>query len=181
MSGVKIVLLCEDSQTESFVRNFLKHRRFKERDFEIRKSPTGSGAGEQWVSKQYPKELKAIRSKRDAYLIVVIDADTGSVDERHKQLETACSKEGIPPRDHRKDSNVLHIIPRRNIETWLAYLDGENVDESIPYPKLGSPGDCREHAESLYEMCHRDQNLREPVPPSLREACNEYRKFKKHP
>ena len=32
MSGVKIVLLCEDTQTESFVRNFLKYRNFSRYD-----------------------------------------------------------------------------------------------------------------------------------------------------
>ncbi len=178
MSGVKIILLCEDKQTNSFVRNFLKHRNFKGRDITTLPLPARSGSGEQWVRKQYPKQLEAIRNRRNAYLIVVIDADTGTLDNRHKELAKACREQDIPPRDHKEDPNVLHIIPRRNIETWLAYLDNNNVDESTVYPKLNKESDCKIHAENLYNMCHRTQRLREPAPPSLQKACIEYRKLK---
>ena len=178
MSGVTIVLLCEDKQTDSFVRRFLKHRNFKYRDITTVSLSAGSGSGEQRVKEQYPTELKAIRQKairqkEQAYLIVVIDADTHTVDERHAELKQACEEEGILPRNSR-DANVLHIIPRRNIETWFAYLEGNNVNESEIYPKLKRERDCKEHAERLHHMC-QTRRLREPVPPSLLEACNEYR------
>ena len=183
MSGVKIILLCEDRQTQSFVRNFLKHRNFKDHDFTILcASRASKGSAEQWVRKKYPKQLNAIRSKKNAYLIVVIDADTHTIDDRRKQLGEACEDNKpnkIPLRNHRTDTNVLHIIPRRNIETWLAYLDGMDVDESTVYPKLEHEGDCRKHARRLYDMCHRDQSLREPAPLSLQEACKEYRKLQR--
>ena len=177
MSGVKIVLLCEDKQTDSFVRRFLKHRNFKYRDITTVSLAAGSGSGEQQVRKRYPKELKAIRQRQQAYLIVVIDADTHTVDDRHTELKQACEKKGILPRNSR-DVNVLHIIPRRNIETWFAYLENENVNESEIYPKLKRERNCKEHAERLHHMC-QTQNLREPVPPSLREACNEYRRLRR--
>ena len=178
MRDVEIILLCEDRQTDSFVRRFLRHRNFKERDIKTLPLPHSSGAGDQWVRKQYPEQLKAIRNKRDAYLIVVIDADVGTINDRHRELATACREKGIPSRD-KKDSNVLHIIPRRNIETWLAYLDGNNVDESTVYPKLKRESHCKEHAENLHNMCQSDQRLREPAPPSLQEACNEYHKLQR--
>jgi len=76
MSGVTIVLLCEDKQTDSFVRRFLKHRNFKYRDIRTVSLSAGSGSGEQRVREQYPRQLKAIRQRKQAYLIVVIDADT---------------------------------------------------------------------------------------------------------
>ncbi len=182
MSGVKIVLLCEDTQTESFVRNFLKHRKFQGRDINTCPLPEGSGAGEQWVRKQYPEELKLIRRRENAYLIVVIDADTGTIDDRHRELEIACREKDISPRDHERDSNVLHIIPRRNIETWLAYLkNDENVDESKDYQSLRDcpKEDLKEYTKSLYDMCHVQQRLREPAPASLREACSEYRRLRR--
>ena len=178
MSGVQIVLLCEDTQTESFVRNFLKHRNFKGRDIDTCPLPDGSGAGEQWVREQYPEELKLIRRRKNAYLIVVIDADTGTIDDRHRELEIACREKDISPRDHSKDANVLYIIPRRNIETWLAYLENKSVDESKVYPKLKRESDCKEHTRRLHDMCGA-RRLREPAPPSLREACNEYRKLQR--
>lgn len=178
MSGVKIILFCEDQQTNSFVRNFLKHRNFK-KGRDITTLLASSGSGEQWVRKQYPKQLNAIRNRKNAYLIVVIDADIHTLDYRHQQLKQECEENHISPRNS-SDINVLHIIPRRNIETWLKYLENENnIDESVQYPKLKRPGDCKEHAENLYNMCHVQQQLREPAPPSLREACNEYHKLQR--
>ena len=178
MSSVTIVLLCEDKQTESFVCNFLKHRNFK-KGRDITTLVASSGSGEQWVRKQYPKQLNAIRNRKNAYLIVVIDADTNTIDDRHEQLKKECEDKDILPRDHERDVNVLHIIPRRNIETWLAYLDNENVDEFKAYSRLDRLGDCKKHAKSLYDMCHVHQQLREPAPASLREACGEYRRLRR--
>ena len=62
----------------------------------------------------------------------------------------------------------------RNIETWLAYLNGATVDETTSYPKLEKPGQCKSHVRQLSDMCGR-QELRAPAPPSLTAACVEYR------
>ena len=177
MSGVRIVLLCEDKKTDSFVRSFLRHRNFRGRDITTLALPAGRQAGEQWVREKYPKELKTIRQKHGAYLIVVTDADSGSTEDRREKLRSECNLQKVQPRNE-KDP-VLEIIPRRNIETWLAYLDGSNVDEHTNYKWLNHQRHCREHAKRLYNMCHREQKLREPAPPSLKEACEEYSKLEK--
>ena len=177
VSGVRITLLCEDSQTDTFVRRFLRRRKFRGRDIRTLPLLHGTGSGEQWVRQRYPVELRAIRAVQNAYLIVVTDADIGSTQARRAQLEAECEREGIWRR--REDDRVLVIVPRRNIETWLAYLDGSDVDESERYPRLRRVGDCAAHAETLYRMCHETQRLREPAPPSLREACDEYGKFRR--
>lgn len=52
MRRVGIVLLCEDSQHEAFVRRFLKRRRLDTRGLRVRKCPGGSA--EQFVRKEYP-------------------------------------------------------------------------------------------------------------------------------
>ncbi len=177
VSGVDIVLLCEDKQTDSFVRRFLRHRKFRGRDIRTLPLPDGSRSGEQWVRERYPDQLKAIRQRRGAYLIVVTDADNLSVDRRRAQLRDACNRENVPPRNDR--DGVLLIVPRRNIETWLAYLGGSDVDENERYPRLRHAGDCEEHAGALYRMCHEKQELRPPAPPSLQDACGEYRKLQR--
>ena len=177
VSGVRITLLCEDSQTDTFARRFLRHRKFRGRDIRTLPLPHGTGSGEQWVRQRYPVELWAIRAVQNAYLIVVTDAEIGSTQARRAQLKAECEREGIPRR--REDDRVLVIVPRRNIETWLAYLEGKDVDESSSYPRLSRKGDCAAHAERLHEMCHEAQRLREPAPPSLREACVEYRKLRR--
>ena len=176
MSRVDITLLCEDSQTDAFVRRFLKRRNFRHRDITTLPLPAGGQSGEQWVRTRYPAELRAIRRRQRSYLIVVTDADTGSTDARRAQLEAECKQQEIPPR---QDADpVVVIVPRRNIETWLAYLGGTPVDEVTVYPRLRRERDCAAHAKRLYEMCHETQELAESAPPSLQEACAEYHKLR---
>ena len=129
VSGVQITLLCEDTQTDAFARRFLKHRNFRGRDIRTLALPDGRQSGEQWVRERYPDQLRAIRRRRGAYLIVVTDADRGSTQDRRVQLEAECERKGVPGRQDA--DRVLMIIPRRNIETWLAYLGGETGRKQI--------------------------------------------------
>lgn len=174
--SVRIVLLCEDTATDTFVRRFLRRRQFKARDITTLPIPHGSQSGEQWVRQKYPSELKAIRSRQNAFLIVVIDADTYTTQARRSQLDDECRNKKVPVRGP-KDPAII-IVPRRNIETWFAYLDGESVDETVDYSTYKAK-DPRPFAEELYRMCHEAQKLRPPVPPSLDESCREYRKLER--
>ena len=174
--SVRIVLLCEDAATDTFVRRFLRRRQFKARDIRTLPIPHGSQSGEQWVRQKYPSELKAIRSRQNAFLIVVIDADTHTTQDRRSQLDDECKTQQVPAR--KRADPVLIIVPRRNIETWFAYLDGTSVNETVDYSAYKSK-DPRPFAEELYRMCHENQKLRPPVPPSLDESCQEYRKLKR--
>lgn len=177
MSGVSITLLCEDSQTDAFARRFLKRRNFRGRDIRTLPLPAGNQSGEQWVRERYPTELKAIRTRQRAYLIVVTDADAHSTETRRAQLDAACDEKDTPQREDRDP--VLVIVPKRNIETWLAYLGGSEVDEDTTYPRLGRERDCAAQAAALYRMCHEAQRLDEGAPPSLQEACDEYGKLQR--
>jgi len=172
--SVRIVLLCEDAATDRFVRRFLFKRNFNRRD--IQTLPFTSGSAEYWVRKRYPNELKAIRNWQNAFLIVVIDADTHTTQARRSQLDAECRTQKIPAR--KPADPVIIIVPRRNIETWFAYLDGISVDETVDYSAYKSK-DPRPFAEELYRMCHEAQKLRQPVPPSLDESCQEYRKLER--
>ncbi len=133
----------------------------------------GAGAGEQFVRDNYPVYLDAIR-RRNGILVVMIDGDNDSIKERMKQLDDACNEKGLPLR---KDSDKVAIfVPRRNIETWLAYLDGKQVNETDEYPKLRRERECRRHVDVLEQMC-TEGNLRTPAPESLEAACREYNKI----
>lgn len=96
MSGVSVILLCEDAQTDAFVRRFLKHRNFRGRDVTTLGFPHGSGSGEQWVRERYPRQLQATRQRQGACLIVVTDADGYSTESRRAQLDKECDEKGIP-------------------------------------------------------------------------------------
>lgn len=177
MSGrrVNLVLLCEDKQHEVFARRFLSSRKWSIRQMRVERGSGGSQ--EQYVREQFPKELKAYRGKRakveSQALIVVTDGDEATRNGRMKMLDEECDKKGEERR--RQDERVAVFIPTWNIETWLAYLDGETVDESRKdYPGFkGRERECQRHVSTLVDMCQRKQ-LREPAPDSLIAACEEF-------
>jgi hypothetical protein len=80
---VKIVILCEDSQHEAFTRRFLKGMGWNTREIRVEKSPSGRGAGTQWVIVKFPEELAIYRkrsSQAASALIAMIDADNRSLE-----------------------------------------------------------------------------------------------------
>jgi hypothetical protein len=174
-SRVELVILCEDRQQESFVREFARavHGRTL-RHVRVLVQPRGEGSGEQWVRERLPREVRAVRGAASATALVAI-TDTDSR-ERLRQLQHHCESQGIAwPRPGER---VLVLLPCRNIETWLAYLAGETVAEErpSPYPRLARQSQCRPHVAELARMC-RDGALREPAPDSLRQACVGYGAF----
>jgi hypothetical protein len=102
----------------------------------------------------------------------MIDADGRDTAARIDQLEEDAVAAGHPRRQG--DERVAIFVPARNIETWIAYLDGESVNEKDCYPCLDRQRDCQRHVDNLYEMCQQG-SLRQPSPPSLDTACMEYR------
>jgi hypothetical protein len=171
---VKIVLLCEDSQHETFIRRFLEDTGWETREIRVEKSPKAGGSAEQWVRLMFPIELKKYRQRSQraaSALITVIDADLKSVQERVNELKTECNDQQIEFRD---DVEAVAIaVPRRNIETWIHYLNREQVDETEEYPKLDRPRSCRNAVNKLVSLC-RTTGLASDAPPSLERACIEY-------
>lgn len=146
------------------------------------------GAGEKHVRDNYPRNLKAHRTraaKVAVALIVIIDADTGTVQDRRRQLDSSCEEAGEVPTRNANDA-VAYIIPKRSISTWLAYLNGENVNEDTDYAKTQpslrerhdysfrkQESDCGPLIRKLAEQCkkHEDPGDR---PASLATACEEF-------
>jgi len=176
-NSVEVVVLCEDLQQECFIRRFLQKRGRQRYDFRPLISPAGRGSGEQWVRVRFPRELKAHRSRigrRSTWLIVATDADTQGVESRIRSFAHACDDAGVPFRE--QSERVIFVVPKRNIETWFAYLRGENPNERDTYPKYDSESDCRNDVVRLDEMC-RQQRLAPQPPPSLEFACNEFKRI----
>jgi hypothetical protein len=174
----QVVLLCEDTQHEVFARRFLELNGVSGRAIRVEKAPKGRGSGEQWVREVYPKEVGAHRSEnyiKGRALIVMIDEDTQATGSRAEALVSAL--EHHEQGERTPDEAIIHAIPARNIETWIAYLDGEDVDETRekPYAKLSRQKDCRPHVKKLKEMCDRGR-LREPAPKSLERTCTDFRR-----
>ena len=171
----QVVLLCEDNQHEAFARRFLGKLGVSPRSIRVVKSPKGRGSAEHWVKLQYAQEVRHLRAGRHIIgraLVVLIDEDTASTQSRQSALATSLEQAGFPPRAH--DEQIIHAVPARNIETWLAYLDGQTVDEQTAYPKLEQQRDCKKQVETLKVMCD-SRKLKEPAPSSLVATCSEFR------
>jgi hypothetical protein len=169
---VQIIILCEDRQQEVFARHFLKQRGFTG-TFRSNICPQGSQSGEQYVRTQYPLEVKAYRQNRNRVsigLVVVIDADTNTLLNRINQLSETIEE------DRQPNEAIAIFVPKRNIETWIHYLDGNSVDEDKSYPKLLKEGYCKPAAAVLVEQC-RSQNVAEDIPETLRLACEEFQRL----
>ncbi len=172
--SVEIVILSEDEQSACFARRFLKRRGFDLHKLQEEIAPPGEGSGEQWVRERFPRELKAAREKKVRGLIVFTDADAMGVEGRVRTLERQCREEKIPFRG--KEEPVMLMIPARNIETWLAYLRGEAVNEKDKYSKYDAESDCRDQVARLDALCQKGKLPPDP-PPSLERACDEWDRF----
>ncbi len=177
MRRVRLVLLCEDSQHESFAVRFLKSMGWDKRWMRIEKSPAAEGAAEQWVRQRFPRELQACRkrnTKAETALLTMIDGDLYEPSQRHKVLESECAAQDIAFREARDP--VAIVVPCRNVETWIRYLSGEQVDEQTIYPKLAQERGCRESVKNLVRIC-KTSGLPDDAPPALHLACREYERI----
>lgn len=78
------------------------------------------------------------------------------------------------PETTRADERIAVLLPRRNIETWIHFLNGEQVDETTVYPKLPRESECHAAVDRL--AAKGEYNLSPDVPESLWVACSETRR-----
>jgi hypothetical protein len=172
----EVIVLCEDRQQEVFARYFLVRCGINPRRIRVKISPTGEGSGEQFVRRNYPREVKAFRSRRylNISLIVFIDADPDhTVQDRWVQLESELENAALERR--KPDEKIAVFVPKRNIETWIYYLKGTEVNEDAKYPKLETVSSCKPDVQRLAE--NRNHPLPDAAPDSLKRACPEMQRI----
>jgi len=127
------VLLVEDEALECFVRRVLLAFGFRRRDIYVKRAPKGQGSAKAWVTRNYPEEVRTHRSKagyqENIALVVGIDADEKAVEDRARELDAALEGAGLKKRD--LGEKFCLVIPKWNIETWLVYLTGFDVQEDL--------------------------------------------------
>jgi hypothetical protein len=131
------------------------------------------------VRARYAPAVKAYRAraaKAQTSLVVAIDADIGDVARRARQLGESLDAEGLSARTDQ--ARIVHLIPRRNIETWILNLNGNMVDEETDFRRApGVDNQIESAANTLFEWT-RPNAL---VPPfcvaSLRAAIPEIRRL----
>lgn len=174
-----LILLCEDQQHSAFAVRLLTKLGWNKRRIRVSFGHRGQGSGEQFVRVNFPKELKAYRSRRNIVehrLVAMIDGDSLGVQGRIRMLDDECNQQGVPPR---KGSDKMAVfVPTSRIETWFSYLEGKAVDESrSDYPRLSRPRLCGQHSNLLAAMCQKQQ-LRSPAPSSLVNSCKEFQRLR---
>lgn len=130
--NVTAVILCEDLQSQVLLRRYLKARGFAR----IRPLPLPASCGEQYVRENYAREVKAQRTSSVRQVLVVhIDADRETVENRHQQLEKQLDTHQLDPRS--PDEPIALVVPRYETETWLHHFAGRgNVIETESYNKF---------------------------------------------
>lgn len=161
-----VIVLVEDREQEVLVRRFLQlwwGARYVPGKIRVEPLPAGRGAGEQHVRKNYPKQVQACRSRigkrTSCLLIVMIDADSVTVDERGRQLSDELRTAGLAARG--EADTIALLIPKRHVETWIRALLGSAVSEIGDYKRPApSPEEIKAAARSLCTA------LRGPEPPA---------------
>lgn len=179
--GQFVVVLCEDETSFNFASSLLKLTGIIQTRGQIKDviCPKGSGSGEQFVRLNLPKELQWNRRRNRigtfTLLIVITDADTHTLHERKQQLRAACESSVLTSADGyiRDNEPAAVLIPKRNIETWLRLLDGQQVDETTQYRHGRGTQRCESQVGTLFTHCQQQTEPRNAVD-SLRAACGEY-------
>lgn len=175
-SFTQVVILCEDRQQEVFARHFLESCGIDRRRLRVNVCPKGRMSGEQFVRDNYASEVRAHRSRAshlNVGLVVMTDADVKSAGEKHRELDGALVAAGELVR--KTDERIAVFLPKRNIETWIYFLMGEDVNETDVYSKLKTEGGCKRLVADL--AAKPQYRLTDGVLSSLRGACFELRRI----
>ena len=133
-----VIVLAEDERHQRLVRQYLYKLGRHGHEIRFDPLPNGRGCGAQWVRDKYPKAVTSYRgrsARAKTALIVAIDADTGDVGQRLRQLREALDQAGIATRA--EGEAIIHLIPKRNVETWVLCLSGRQVDENTDFSREG--------------------------------------------
>jgi hypothetical protein len=174
-----IILLIEDINQENLLRRYLQSLHHDNRTMRSLRLPKGQGSGEQFVREKYASEVRALRSqvtRTRACLIAMIDADTGSVDDRRHQLDRALRDADELPRG--ASEPILNLIPKRSVETWILCLNSHVVDEVTNYRRDNrvDAQSIRQAAGNLFSGTRPKQTLPNTCVPSLQDCRREFRR-----
>lgn len=127
-----VIVLVEDDCHKMLVYRYLMKRKVNGHNIRIQQSPSGAGSAENWVRKEFLKEVSEYRRRKaKTALIVVIDADTLTVRDRLRQLDQALQDGG--KQIVAEGEQIARLVPKHNIETWILCLNERKVNEEDDY------------------------------------------------
>jgi hypothetical protein len=174
-----VIIVAEDERSANLLRRYVE-RALGVTNRRVRQliSPSAQGDAKQWVIARYPIEIRAVRrGLANLGLVIHLDADVDSVQDRLNELATALASDGQDPRA--PDERVSFAIPRRHTETWLAVLTGIQVNENLDCKRSRIPPDPEKRVKAAAEQLYSLTRLNaQPAPlPSLVAAITELRRL----
>ena len=173
------IVLCEDSVHRDFARHFCKRLGIPSGKLRVVPLASGRGSGEQYVRERFAEEVREYRarsSRATTALIVMIDADTNTVAERDAQLTAELRSHDLE--QVQAGEAIAVWIPRRNIETWIRCLLGEEVNEDTDYRKTPiSAADRKQAAGTMFEWSRPSAEPSTTPVPSLQRGLKEARRL----
>jgi hypothetical protein len=174
------VLVCEDEVHERLVKAFLVRCGLASRAPYVKSlvaSKMQQGGNDVWVLHRFPEEVHACRqrnAKAKTRLLVMIDSDSLTVEERRSQLSNRLTQAGLE--DIGTSEPMIVLIPKRNAETWISALLGRQVDENEDCKDWDRPSreDFRRAAEALFQWSRPGATPGSTCVPSLRDALREW-------
>ena len=184
----EVTILCEDIDQERFIREYLICRGLDDRKIKDFGNPKGRDIknNNALILKHYPELIQSYRSRnyRNIAVVVMIDADEDSLDDRMRSLNIALDETaGNLNKDPRRPNEKVAIfVPARNMETWFYYImEGQECDETTDYKdKKMSAKERIELAKSAAQKLAREicpQGADRITLPSLRYACTELQRL----
>jgi hypothetical protein len=104
---------------------------------------------------EFPKELRAFRKRQkttaETLLIVMVDADEDSVEDRRGELNKHAERAGEKPVGPKESVAVL--VAKRHVETWIRALLDHTVteDDDCKTKTPATKGELRRAAQRLHE------------------------------
>jgi len=167
--AAEIVILAEDQNLRKVIRRYLRKKANYSRHH-IRVITASEASGLTLVQTQFPNQVQELRKtlkRRSAVLIIGADADEETVEARIQNLDRRLTNENIASRD--SSEPIIFVIPKRNIETWMYYLAGNQVDEVTDYKPR-----CNKQVNDVWPanfVRFINNPLPADCPDSLRRAC----------
>ncbi len=147
--GVRFTVLVEDRALERFIRECLYALGVHTREVRVVEYSAGRGSAKQRIDREYPVQVRAYRrrSSQNIALVIGTDADEQTVQERVHHLTEALKDAGLAARA--PEERIALWVPRWNIETWLCFLTGREVDEEANYKGQAREVDIRSAAREF--------------------------------
>jgi hypothetical protein len=190
LSDYRITILCEDIAQYDFILAYIKLLGATNKR-KITKLDAFNNAS---VLRHYPSAVKSYRKRcqENVALIVMIDADEKTINERLREFdrEIDSEKHDLNKSTRFDNEKILIFAPIRNIESWFHYIKTYNINvETLKdeygkiisyknlYPYPSKYTDINEFVDKLKnEICIN--GLPENAPSSLHDACNEINRLK---